>query len=83
MRQTYFSFFIQDWNTCKKFANPHGPAGLNRRLQTFDIDHLHPEIGARCKELLQGLEFKQMQAVSAGAATFYVWVNSSVTSHPS
>ena len=56
-------------------CNPYGMQGLNRRIQTLDIERLHPEIVARAKQLLTGFQFPQVQRVSSGAALFFMWVS--------
>ena len=54
--------------------NPQGQMGMNRRIMEFDPSKVHPEITARSKEILDQVELREIQAVSAGAGTFYVWV---------
>ena len=41
----------------------------------FDIKKVHPELMARCKEVLDKYTVTEVQTVSAGAGTFYVWVS--------
>ena len=40
----------------------------------FDIAKLHPEIAARSSQLLELYKLTDVQKVSLGASTFYVWV---------
>ncbi|KAK2178828.1 hypothetical protein NP493_527g02003 [Ridgeia piscesae] len=61
------------WKVCRTFCMPSGPDGLQRKFLTFDVSKLHPEIVARCKQILDKYTVTQVQRVSAGAGTFYVW----------
>ena len=55
-------------------CNPQGREGLNKKILNFNITAVHPEIAARAKQILAAYELKDLQAVSPGAGTFYVWV---------
>ena len=55
-------------------ANPDGRNGLNRKIQTLDVDDIKPGICCRAKQMLDGLEYKKLLVASAGGAAFYVWV---------
>ena len=46
------------------------------KLMTFDANNVKPEQAARCREIIDQYTVQDVQAVSAGAATFYVWVSS-------
>ena len=55
-------------------SNPDGRQGLNKRLQNFEVTKLNPEICARARDILDGLEYNKILKASAGGATFYIWV---------
>ncbi|KAI0242153.1 hypothetical protein LSAT2_014586 [Lamellibrachia satsuma] len=64
---------MSDWKKCRAFCNPNGKEGLQRKIMKFDIKTVHPELMARCKEVLDKYTVTEVQTVSAGAGTFYVW----------
>ena len=68
-------YIFQDWKVCQQLCNPHGREGLVRKLSQFEISNLNLEIVARVKQMLSGLQLIQVQAMSAGASTFFVWVS--------
>ena len=41
----------------------------------FDTRKVHLELMARCREVLDEYTMAEVQTVSAGAGTFYVWVS--------
>ena len=41
----------------------------------FDASRVQPDKVVRCREILDNYTVNQAQVVSAGAATFYVWVS--------
>ena len=45
-------------------------------LMKFDASNVEPKLAARCREIIGVYTVEEVQAVSAGAATFYVWVSS-------
>ena len=67
--------YLQEWVNCQRMFSVVGRESLNRRILDLNIQTLHPEILARVDQILNGLNLKQVQHISAGAATFYVWVS--------
>ena len=65
---------MQDWSTVQKMCGTLGHEGLNRRILELEVEDLHPEIVARTKQIVKPLKHTQVQMVSAGAASFHVWV---------
>ena len=65
----------QDWKKCRAVCNPNGKNGLQRKIMTFDTKAVHPELMARCKEILDEFSVTEVQKISAGAGTFFVWVS--------
>ena len=67
----------QDWQNVRIWVGKTGKDGLKRRC----LDYLKsPEKvvikdGVRTRELLESLDLDDVRDVSAGAATFYVWVS--------
>lgn len=51
-----------------------GKEGLKRRCLGFEPLMVNPAAAARIKTLLGAYELDEIRDVSAGAATFYLWV---------
>ena len=51
-----------------------GKEGLKRRCLELEPRDIHPGAGARAKEICENFDLDDVRDVSAGAATFYVWV---------
>ncbi|KAK2179653.1 hypothetical protein NP493_478g03003 [Ridgeia piscesae] len=64
-----------DWRKCRAFCCQTGDNGLNRKILNFDMTKVRPGAKPISKEILNKYRFSEVQAVSAGAATFYVWVS--------
>jgi len=52
-----------------------GKLGLKRRVSEFKVENLAIEIAVRVRTILAPFELDEVRDVSAGAATFYVWVS--------
>ena len=65
----------QDWRKCRAFCSQTGDNGVNRKMVKFDVTKVSPEAKSVSQEILKKYGFAKVQAVSAGAATFYVWVS--------
>ena len=52
-----------------------GKDGLKRRCLEFEPHKLNPKVAARAKDLFGGFSLDDVRDVSAGAATFYLWVS--------
>ena len=46
----------------------------------FDTRKVHLELMARCRQVLDEYNMTEVQTISAGAGTFYVWVSESMHS---
>lgn len=55
-----------------------GRESLKRLIQEFKIDNCPLEVAVGAKEFLQDYCIEQVRLVSAGCATFYVWVSFAV-----
>ena len=55
-----------------------GKEGLKRRCLQLEPGHIKHDLAMRAKELLGKFELDDVRDVSAGAATFYVWVSVSL-----
>ena len=53
-----------------------GKDGLKRRCLECEPYKLNPDSAKRTKELFANIDLDDVRDVSAGAATFYVWVMS-------
>ena len=52
-----------------------GKEGLKRRCLAMEPHKLSPAVAGRAKDLLSSLSLDDVRDVSAGAATFYLWVS--------
>ena len=60
---------------CQKLCNTIGKQGLFRRVKEFDLSALNFEIAASARRILAKYRLDDVQDTSAGAGTFYAWVN--------
>ena len=51
-----------------------GKESLKRRVEEFDLDSVELDIALGARDLLHGCTLDEIRVVSAGAATFFVWV---------
>ena len=65
----------QDWKQCRKICCQTGDKGLNRKILDFNITQIHPDKVSKSNAILERYRLAEVQTVSAGAATFYVWVS--------
>ena len=73
-------FCLQDWKTVQALVGKTGKEGLKRRCLELDAKKLSTKIAKRAQKLLEKYELDEIRDISAGAATFFVWV-SRVNSH--
>lgn len=66
---------MQSWIYCQKLLVPEGQDGLNRKLMKFNADDIDPFIVQRVRKLLEGIDLRDVQKASPGAATFFVWAS--------
>lgn len=52
-----------------------GRDGLKRRIQQCNINDVKTAAANRAKQLLGAVDLEMIRDVSAGAATFFVWVS--------
>lgn len=51
-----------------------GKENLKRRVTDFQVSKLRIDIARKAKQLVRRFNVDDVRSVSAGAATFYVWV---------
>ena len=64
----------QDWRRVQQIISRSGRQGLQRRVFDYHVETLDIHIAYRAKMVLSTLQLEDVIVVSAGAATFYVWV---------
>ena len=52
-----------------------GKESLKRRCEEFNMDNVPLDVALGSRHLLKDISIDQVRKVSAGAATFYVWVS--------
>ena len=75
-------FLLQEWKKVQALVGKTGKEGLKRRCLEYDPQTLanKMEIAVKAKEKMAAFELDDVRDVSAGAATFYLWVSSTRTS---
>ena len=75
-------FLLQEWKKVQALVGKTGKEGLKRRCLEYDPQTLanKMEIAVKAKEKMAAFELDDVRDVSAGAATFYLWVSSPRTS---
>ena len=72
-------FYLQLWTDIQARCGNIGKFSLSRRIRTFNILYVHPEIAARSLDVFEKHDFNILQTVSPGAALFYSWVSRGAT----
>jgi len=70
-----FYFFQQDWDTVKNHFKRTGSSGILRRVRAYDPSTLTPDIKETVKSMIETFTEETVLLSSAGAATFFKWVN--------
>ena len=70
-------FILQVWKNVQALVGKTGKEGLKRRCLGCEPAKLDQQAAKRAKEILDGFNLDDVRDVSAGAATFYVWVSNS------
>ena len=66
---------LQDWKTVQALVGKTGKEGLKRRCLECVPEKINKDASNRAKELFHSFGLEDVRDVSAGAATFYVWVS--------
>ena len=69
---------LQDWKNVQALVGKTGKEGLKRRCLECVPYKINPDAAKRSKELLGGYDLDDVRDVSAGAATFFVWVSNKI-----
>uniref|UniRef100_H2Z7K6 Dynein heavy chain coiled coil stalk domain-containing protein n=1 Tax=Ciona savignyi TaxID=51511 RepID=H2Z7K6_CIOSA len=84
MKATYMLLGVPEnetkkWSSIQTLLGKTGKDGLKRRISTFKETSVTLEIARRAKHLIgQEEDLESIRDVSAGAATFYLWVTGMV-----
>ena len=65
----------QNWKAVQALVGKTGKESLKRRCLELKSDSLTANVAKRGKTLLGKFELDDVRDISAGAATFYVWVS--------
>ena len=66
---------MQDWKNVQALIGKIGKESLKRRIQVLNVNKLKEDTVNRAKRLLEDIRLEDVVVISAGAATFYSWVN--------
>lgn len=69
------TFIFQKWINIQKILGGTGRESIKRMIAERNIDKIGLDVALGAKEMLKDLQIEQVRCVSAGAATFYVWVS--------
>lgn len=67
---------FQQWKQVQIMIGKTGKDSLKRRVSEFKVEDLKIEVALKAKLIFQEYQLDDVRDVSAGAATFYVWVSS-------
>lgn len=67
---------LQEWKKVQALVGKTGKEGLKRRCLEYDPQNLanNMDIAKKSKDKMAAFELDDVRDVSAGAATFYLWV---------
>ncbi|XP_069137733.1 hillarin-like isoform X1 [Argopecten irradians] len=65
---------LRKWPKVQGLISKKGKDGLKRRVAAFQMKKLRPAVVLRAKEIVSKYDMETIQIASAGAATFYQWV---------
>lgn len=66
---------LQEWKTCQIILGKTGKESIMRHISNFDPKDCYLDVALSSKMLLEPYSLEQIRDVSAGAATFFVWVS--------
>lgn len=64
----------QDWKNVQITLGKMGKEAIKRRIQELDVDSIRLDVALGARDLIRDFSLDQVRMVSAGGATFYVWV---------
>lgn len=65
---------FQVWKTCQSILGKTGRESVMRKIQKFDPKDCFLDAALASKKAISGYTLEHIRDVSAGAATFFVWV---------
>ncbi|ELU09304.1 hypothetical protein CAPTEDRAFT_192522 [Capitella teleta] len=71
-----------EWKDCQRLLSPTGNQGLHslhRKIMNFTVEGVSREIAARARDILEEQPLPEVQNVSSGAGTFWVWAMGVIT----
>lgn len=70
----HFEEETNSWKTIQQILGRTGKESIKRMIGEFKIEECPLEVAMGAKDFLRDFTIEQVRLVSAGAATFYVWV---------
>ena len=68
-------FISQVWKTCQSILGKTGRDSVMRHISGFDPKDCYLDVALSAKTVIEPYSLEQIRDVSAGAATFFVWVS--------
>ena len=65
---------FKDWRSIQALVGKLGKNSLKQRIGRFSPDSISAEIAQKAKIYIEPFNLEEIREVSAGAATFFVWV---------
>ena len=65
----------QVWKTCQSILGKTGRDSVMRHISGFDPKDCYLDVALSAKTVIEPYSLEQIRDVSAGAATFFVWVS--------
>ncbi|KAL4228292.1 hypothetical protein ACF0H5_013723 [Mactra antiquata] len=66
---------VEEWNSIQARFRKTGSEGVLRRVRNFDLKNINQDTIDHVGDIVSNYEEKTVLAASAGAATFFKWVN--------
>lgn len=69
-----FSLFLQDWKNVQIALGKLGKDSIKRKIQELKVNDIPLDVALGARDLIRDFTLDQVRMVSAGGATFYIWV---------
>ena len=69
------SYFFKDWKNVQIILGKMGKESIKRKLQELKVEKIPLDVALGARDLIRDFTLDQVRMVSAGGATFYVWVS--------
>ncbi|KAJ8320666.1 hypothetical protein KUTeg_002253 [Tegillarca granosa] len=64
----------RNWSEVQKILSGTVRASIIRKVSKFDMDKISPDVAQKAKGYISDITLDDVRLISAGAATFYVWI---------